>query len=430
MRLTIDAVTSSRPYDRFVVRGGARLAGDVTVSGAKNSVLKLLAATLLAPGRSVLSNVPAISDVSIMGELLRSLGADLHHDVAAGTVVVDVPETIGDVAEYDLVRRIRGSFVVLGPLLARRGRARVGMPGGDAIGSRQIDLHLAGMAALGAEVSVEHGYVVAEAGALVGAPIWLDIPSVMATENILLAAVLAKGTTVLDNVAREPEVVDLAEMLTEMGALIEGIGTSTLTVEGVESLHPVEHRTVPDRIVAGTFAVGAVMTRGDVRVLGARAEHLDMPLTKLAETGADIEVLPDGFRVRMTERPRAVDVSTLFYPGFPTDLQPLAIALLSVADGSSMLTENVFDGRFAFVDELLRLGADVHVTGHHFLIRGRPQLSSAPVQVSDIRAGAALILAGLAADGVTEVHDTGHIDRGYAGFDEQLRLLGADVARW
>jgi UDP-N-acetylglucosamine 1-carboxyvinyltransferase len=416
-------------YDRWVVRGGARLVGEVTVSGAKNSVLKLLAATLLAPGRSVLTNVPDIADVRIMGELLQSLGAELHHDAAAGVVTVDVPELVGDVAEYDLVRRIRGSFVVLGPLLARRGRARVGLPGGDAIGSRQIDLHLAGMALLGAEVSVEHGYVVATSGNLVGAPIWLDIPSVMATENLLLASVLAKGTTVIDNAAREPEVADLAHMLVAMGAQIDGIGTSTLTIEGVEGLRPCEHATVPDRIVAGTFAVGAAMTLGDVTVRDARAEHLDMPLTKLAEAGAQVDLLPDGFRVRADRRPTAVDVSTLYYPGFPTDLQPLAIALLAISEGSAMLTENVFDGRFQFVDELVRLGADAHVNGHHVMVRGRPQLSSAPVQVGDIRAGAALILAGLVADGVTEVYDAGHIERGYAGFDAQLRSLGADVTR-
>lgn len=419
----------ARPYDRWVVRGGCRLAGEVSVSGAKNSVLKLLAATLLAPGRSVLSNVPDIADVRIMGELLRSLGADLQYDPAAGVVRVDVPETIGDIAEYDLVRRIRGSFVLLGPLLARRGRARVGLPGGDAIGSRQIDLHLTGMERLGADVRVEHGYVVATSGNLVGAPIWLEIPSVMATENVLLAAVLAKGTTVIDNAAREPEVADLARMLVAMGASVDGIGSSTLTVEGVPNLHPTEHATVPDRIVAGTFAIGAAMTQGDVTVRGARAEHLDMPLTKLDQAGAAVDVLPDGFRVRMDRRPTAVDISTLYYPGFPTDLQPLAIALLAISEGSAMLTENVFDGRFAFVDELVRLGADARVSGHHVMVRGRPQLSSAPVQVGDIRAGAALILAGLVADGVTEVFDSGHIERGYAGFDAQLRALGADVCR-
>ncbi len=429
MRPYAVGVTNARTFDRFVVHGGARLAGEVTVHGAKNSVLKLLAATLLAPGRSTLTNVPDILDVAIMGDLLRSLGAEANHDAATGVVTVDVPETVGDVADYDLVRRIRGSFVVLGPLLARRGRARVGLPGGDAIGSRQIDLHLAGMSRLGAEIGVEHGYVVAEAGALVGAPIWLDIPSVMATENLLMAAVLAKGTTVIDNAAREPEVADLATMLAAMGAQVAGIGTSTLTIEGVEGLHPVEHEAVPDRIVAGTFAIGAVMTRGDVTVHRACAEHLDMPLTKLTEAGARVDLTADGFRVRMDRRPRPVDVSTLFYPGFPTDLQPLAIALQAVSDGPSMLTENVFDGRFAFVDELARLGADVRVSGHHVSVRGRRQLSSAPVQVSDIRAGAALILAGLVADGVTEVFDSGHVDRGYAGFDAQLRALGADVTR-
>ena len=415
--------------DVLRVRGGSRLVGEVVVTGAKNSVLKLLAATLLAPGRSTLLGVPDIADVAIMGTLLRSIGADLHHDAAAGTVTVDVPEVIADFADYEVVRQIRGSFVVLGPLLARCGRAQVGLPGGDAIGSRQIDLHLTGMERLGARVSVEHGYVVAQCPRLAGAPIWLDIPSVMATENILLAAVLAKGTTVIDNAAREPEVADLARMLVSMGARIEGEGTSTLRIEGVERLTPVTHEAVPDRIVAGTFAVGAVMTRGDVFVRGGRADHLDIPLSKLTDAGAQIDVTPDGFRVRMEGRPRAVDVSTLPYPGFPTDLQPLFVAMLSVSDGTAIVTENMFDARFSFVDELARLGADVRTDGHHVIVRGRPELSSAPVRASDIRAGAGLVLAGLAADGVTEVRGVSHIDRGYAGFAEQLRGLGADVER-
>lgn len=424
-----DAVVTASPTDRFLVRGGARLTGQVEVSGAKNSVLKLLAATLLAPGRSTLTRVPDIADVAIMGELLRSLGADLHRDVATGTVTVDVPETIGEFADYDIVRRIRGSFVVLGPLLARCGRARVGLPGGDAIGSRQIDLHLAGMQRLGAEVSVEHGYVVAECAALAGAPIWLDIASVMATENILLAAVLSKGTTVIDNAAREPEVVDLAQMLCAMGAQIDGIGTSTLTIDGVDALRPVSHEAVPDRIVAGTFAVGAAMTRGDLTIVNGRADHLDIPLSKLVDAGARIDTLSNGFRVRMVDRPRAVDISTLPYPGFPTDLQPLFVALLSVSHGTAIVTENMFDSRFSFVDELARLGADVRTDGHHVIVRGRDQLSSAPVRASDIRAGAGLVLAGLVADGSTEVYDIAHIERGYAGFAEQLRTLGADVVR-
>lgn len=417
-----------QPADRFLVRGGARLAGEVTVTGAKNSVLKLLAATLLAPGRSTLTAVPDILDVSIMGDLLRGLGAELHHDAAAGVVTVDVPAEIGDEADYDLVRRIRGSFVVLGPLLARRGRARVGLPGGDAIGSRKIDLHVSGLQKLGAEVHVEHGYVVAE-GSLTGASIWLDIPSVMATENILMAAVCAKGTTVIDNAAREPEVVDLMAMLTAMGAEISGAGTSTVTIDGVDGLTPVAHRTVPDRIVAGTFAVAAAMTCGDVTIRGSRPDHLEIPLAKLVDAGASVERVADGFRVEMANRPRAVDISTLPYPGFPTDLQPQFVALLSIADGTSIVTENIFDARFVFIDEITRLGAEVRTDGHHVIVRGRPQLSSAPVQTSDIRAGAALVLAGLVADGVTEVHEVSHIDRGYSDLVSQLCGLGADVQR-
>lgn len=417
------------PADSFLVRGGARLAGEVQVTGAKNSVLKLLAATLLAPGRHVLTDVPGIADVAIMGELLRGLGVTLHHDPHAGQVTVDVPEQIGHQADYELVRRIRGSFVVLGPLVARCGRARVGLPGGDAIGSRQIDLHVSGLERLGARVEVVHGDVVAETDGLTGANIWLAFPSVGATENIMMAACTAGGTTVIDNAAREPDIVDLAEMLTAMGARIHGAGTSTLTVEGVPALRPATHAAVPDRIVAGTFAVGAVMTRGDVLIRGGRVDHLEIPLEKLVDAGATVSPVEAGFRVTMERRPRAVDVSTLPYPGFPTDLQPLFVALLSVSEGTAIVTENIFDGRFVFVDELARLGADVRTDGHHVIVRGRPQLSSAPVRASDIRAGAGLVLAGLVADGVTEVRDGFHIDRGYAGFAEQLRALGADVRR-
>jgi UDP-N-acetylglucosamine 1-carboxyvinyltransferase len=413
------------------VTGGARLAGDVEVVGAKNSVLKLMAATLLAPGATTISNLPAISDVSIMHELLTRLGCEVTESTEGmvDSVRVDVPEYPASEAPYELVRKIRGSINLLGPLLTRTGHARVAMPGGDAIGSRPLDMHIAGLERMGADIRTEHGYIVAESGGLHGAQIWLDFPSVGATENILTAAVLAKGTTVIDNAAREPEIVDLCHMLVSMGAQVGGIGTSTLEILGVDSLHPTTHRAVPDRIVAGTWAFAAVATRGDIRVRGANAAHLEIALDKLARAGADVEVLPDGFRVAMLDRPRSFDVVTLPYPGLPTDLQPAAIALLAVADGTAMITENLFEARFMFCDEIARMGADVRTDGHHAVVRGKTVLSSAPVRATDIRAGVALVIAGLVAEGVTEVAEIHHIDRGYVRLDEQLRALGADVVR-
>jgi UDP-N-acetylglucosamine 1-carboxyvinyltransferase len=413
--------------ERFVITGGARLAGEVTVPGAKNSVLKLMAAALLAQGETTITAVPDIVDVAIMSELLERLGCEVTRE--GRTVRLAVPERPSHEADYDLVRRMRASISVLGPLLARCGEAKVALPGGDAIGSRGLDMHIAGLEKLGASVVVEHGYLVAKASRLTGAPVWLDFPSVGATETLLLAAVLADGVTSIDNAAREPDLVDLCDFLVAMGARVDGIGTSTLTVEGVEALAPTTHATLPDRIVAGTWAVGACMTRGDVRVRGARADHLEVALDKLVATGASIEVEPDGFRVRMSERPRAVDVVTLPYPGFPTDLQPMALALNAVAEGTSMITENVFEARWMFVNELVRLGADVRTDGHHAVVRGKAFLSGAPVTAHDIRAGAALVLAGLVADGVTEVHEVHHVDRGYEGFADALVSLGADVRR-
>ena len=407
--------------------GGARLAGDAHVTGAKNSVLKLMAAALLAEGRTVLRQAPQILDVVIMAEVLRRLGCEVAID--GETVTIDVPERLGHEADYDLVRRMRASICVLGPLIARCGEAKVALPGGDNIGSRGLDMHVSGLTRLGATIESEHGYLVASAPALAGAPIWLDFPSVGATENVLMAAVLAKGPTVLDNAAREPEIVDLCQMLTQMGARIECAGTSTLVIEGVEHLTPTEHVTVPDRIVAGTFAIGAAMTGGDVTVHNARADHLEIALSKLVDAGATVDVNPDGFRVALDGRPRSVDVVTLPYPGFPTDLQPMMIALLSVADGTAMVTENVFESRWMFIDELVRLGADVRTDGHHAVVRGKPRLSGAPVRVHDIRAGAGLVLAGLVADGETEITEISHIDRGYQDLVEQLRRLGADVTR-
>ena len=413
--------------------GGARLAGEVQVVGAKNSVLKLMAAALLAPGETTLSNLPAISDVTIMHELLERLGCSVNEtesaDGISDRVRIDVPESPAWEAPYELVRRIRGSICVLGPLLARTGKAKVALPGGDAIGSRPLDMHFAGLQRMGADVRVEHGYVVAEAPALQGASIWLDFPSVGATENLLTAATLAKGTTVIDNAAREPEIVDLCRMLVAMGADIEGIGTSTLAVTGVDSLRPTTHVAVSDRIVAGTWAMAAVATRGDVTVRGAEAEHLQIALDKLSRSGAHVEALPDGFRVTMSDRPRSFDVVTLPYPGLATDLQPQAIALLSIADGTAMITENLFEARFMFCDEIARMGADVRTDGHHAVVRGKERLSGAPVRATDIRAGVGLVIAGLVADGVTEVAEVHHIDRGYVRFEEQLRSLGADVQR-
>jgi UDP-N-acetylglucosamine 1-carboxyvinyltransferase len=394
-------------------------------------VLKTMAAALLAEGTTRIGAVPDILDVEIMGDLLRRLGCEVVHDEAAAAVAVTVPERPGHQADYDLVRRMRASINVLGPLLARVGEAHVALPGGDAIGSRPLDLHVDGLVRMGASVQSEHGFLVARApaGGLVGASVWLDFPSVGATENLLMAAVLAKGTSVIDNAAREPEIVDICELLVGMGAAIGGIGSSTLVVDGVDALHPTEHTTVPDRIVAGTWAIAATMTRGDVTVTGARPDHLEIALDKLTTAGAHVDRLVDGFRVTCERRPSAVDVVTLPYPGFPTDLQPMVLAMNAVADGAAMVTENLFEARFMFVDELARLGADIRTDGHHAVVRGRERLSAAPVRATDIRAGASLVIAGLVADGVTTVSDPVHVDRGYPGFEAQLRSLGADVVR-
>ncbi|MGY1617568.1 UDP-N-acetylglucosamine 1-carboxyvinyltransferase [Geodermatophilus sp. SYSU D00691] len=418
----------------FQVTGGTALRGRVRVTGAKNSALKLMAAALLAPGTTVLDEVPDILDVAIMSEVLRRLGCGVSYERTPGSggggrVTIDVLEAPSTETDYDLVRRMRASISVLGPLVARCGSARVALPGGDAIGSRGLDMHISGLERLGATITSEHGFLVASAPSLTGTSIWLDFPSVGATENLVMAAVLAEGTTVIDNAAREPEIVDLCSMLALMGAKLDGAGTSTITVEGVGSLSPVTYSTVPDRIVAGTWAIGAVMTRGDVVIERAVADHLTVALDKLRAAGAHVEVLPDGVRVAMDERPRGVDVVTLPYPGFPTDLQPMAVALAAVSTGTALITENVFEGRFMFVNELVRLGASVRTDGHHAVVRGRERLSSAPVVATDIRAGAGLVLAGLVSDGVTEVQEVHHVDRGYPDFVQQLRGLGVEIER-
>ena len=412
----------------FRITGGSRLVGQVTISGAKNSALKLMAATLLAQGKSTITNVPDIADVHSMEELLTRLGCVCSYDREAKILEIDVPAVPGHRADYDLVRKMRASINVLGPLIARVGEVEVALPGGDAIGSRGIDFHIKGLTDLGATARSEHGFVIATAlNGLTGATISLDFPSVGATENLMTAAVLAKGVTTIENAAREPDVVDLGEFLISMGAKIEGLGSPNIKITGVAKLNPTTHATLPDRIVAGTWAFAAVMTQGDITVHGGRIEHLEVPLDKIVEAGAVVTSTDDGFRVKMDRRPRAVDVATLPYPGFPTDLQPFVITMNSIAEGSSLVTENVFEGRFMFVNELQRLGADIHVDGHHASITGKKELSGAPVAATDIRAGAGLVLAGLVSDGVTTVEDAFHIDRGYPGFAESLRALGAQV---
>jgi UDP-N-acetylglucosamine 1-carboxyvinyltransferase len=403
------------------------LHGSVRVNGAKNSALKLMAAALLADGVTVLENVPRIIDCITMAEVLEHLGAVVEWD--GSNVTVDSSGASGLEAPYELVRKMRASIVVLGPLLARYGRGRVAMPGGCNIGSRKIDLHLKGFEKMGAQFSYDHGYLEATAPSLHGAMITLDFPSVGATENVLMAAVGAKGTTVIENAAREPEIQDLAAMLVEMGAKIEGAGTTSIEIEGTHGFRAVRHRVVPDRIEAGTFAMASCMTGGDVLIQDVRADHLDLVLDKLSDAGASISMETEGLRVAMPERPSAVDFVTLPYPGFPTDLQPQLMAVLAISRGTSIATENVFESRFMFVDELNRMGADIRTEGHHAVISGVERLSGAPVRALDIRAGAAMIIAALGADGVTEISDLYHVDRGYEDLDGRLAALGAQVQR-
>ena len=419
---------ASSSDDRFRITGGCRLQGEVTVTGAKNSVLKLMAASLLAVGTTTIRNVPDIADVDIMADLLTRLGCTVKHD--GSVVTIDVPTAPLHRADYDLVRKMRASINVLGPLVARLGKAEVALPGGDAIGSRGLDFHIKGLESLGAKARVEHGYVIAEApNGLTGTAIELDFPSVGATENLMTAAVLAKGVTTIDNAAREPDLVDLGQFLIGMGAQIQGLGSPTITITGVKELKPTDHSTITDRIIAGTWAFAAAMTQGDITIHGGRSDHMEVMLEKLTHAGAIVTSTQDGIRVQMNQRPRAIDVATLPYPGFATDLLPFIIGMNAIADGHSIVTENVFESRFMFVNELMRLGAQITVDGHHASIDGIPQLSGAPVEATDIRAGAGLVLAALVSDGETTVDGAFHIDRGYPNFAEQLVALGAKVVR-
>ena len=413
--------------DRLLVTGGSPLDGTVEIAGAKNSALKLMAASLLADGRTTLRNVPRIQDCVTMVEVLEHLGVVCTWD--DGALVVETAGVRPDETPYELVSRMRASILVLGPLLATFGTAKVAMPGGCNIGSRAIDLHIRGLEKMGARFHSEHGFLIGETNGLRGAVVNLDFPSVGATENVLMAAVAAKGTTVIENAAREPELVDLADLLSEMGARIDGVGTPTIEIEGVEGFGPVDHTVIPDRVEAGTFAIAACATGGRVVLDGARSDHLDLVLSKLADAGADVLATEEGVAVSIGSRPRCVDLVTLPYPGFPTDLQPQMMALLAAAEGTSIVTENVFESRFMFVDELNRMGADIRTEGHHAVLRGVERLSAAPVRALDIRAGAAMVVAALSADGVTEIENMYHVDRGYQDFEAKLTSLGAVLRR-
>jgi|TARA_B100001964_G_scaffold42726_1_gene47381 UDP-N-acetylglucosamine 1-carboxyvinyltransferase len=385
-----------------------------------------MAAALLAPGEFTIRGVPHIADVRWMGELLEQMGVGVSQE--GGVLTLDVPEIVRPEAPYELVERMRASIVVLGPLLGRFGAARISVPGGDDFGHRPIDMHLRGLEELGATFTTSHGYIEGRVDHLEGTTVLLPYPSVGATENLLMAAVLARGTTVLENVAREPEIADLAVFLNAMGGQVRGAGTSTITIDGVEGLEAVEHTVVPDRIEAATYMAAVGMAGGEVEIVGARPEHMEMLLVKLREMGLDFSPTVDGLTVKAVGRRRSVDVATLPYPGVATDYQPLIVTLLATADGVGIVTENVFGGRFRYIDELLRMGADIRAEGHHAVIRGVDSLSGAQVRAPDIRAGAALVIAGLVADGETLIGDAHHVERGYQDLVGNLVSLGAEVS--
>lgn len=416
--------------DQILVHRSGPLHGEVVVPGAKNSVLKLMAATLMANGEHTLTNVPDIADVQIMSDLLAAIGITTTSATPGELTMVNSGD-ITPVAPYELVERIRASINVLGPLIGRFGYVKLSLPGGDDFGSRPIDMHLSGLEAMGATITIEHGYVEARADRLLGADITFEFPSVGATENILTAAVHAKGTTVIDNAAREPEIADLCTMLVSMGADIEGIGTQTLVVHGVEpgELRAAQHRTVTDRIQAATYMAAVAIAGGELHLRGVRSEHMEMLLRKFAEMGLHIVPQHDGVTVRSEGRLRSIDVQTLPYPGIATDYKPLIVTMLSVADGVGIVTENLYPGRFRYVEELQRLGADIRTDGHHAVVRGRPHLSGAEVKAPDIRAGAALLVAGLAAEGTTTITGVHHIDRGYDDLVGRLAAVGASIER-
>ncbi|MFC0475820.1 UDP-N-acetylglucosamine 1-carboxyvinyltransferase [Robertmurraya beringensis] len=416
--------------EKIIVRGGRRLSGSVKVEGAKNAVLPVIAATLLASdGKCVIKDVPTLSDVYTINEVLRYLNANVGFK--DNTVTVDASGVLREEAPFEYVRKMRASVLVMGSLLARNGRARVALPGGCAIGSRPIDQHLKGFEAMGAKVKVGNGFIEAEApeGRLHGAKVYLDFPSVGATENIMMAATLANGTTVMENCAKEPEIVDLANFLNKMGAKVRGAGTGTIRIEGVDVLFGCEHHIIPDRIEAGTFMVASAITGGNVLVRGAVPEHLTSLIAKMEEMGVIIEEEADGLRVIGPDKLKAVDIKTMPHPGFPTDMQSQMMALLLNAKGTSMITETVFENRFMHVEEFRRMNADIKIEGRSVIMNGPSNLQGAEVAATDLRAAAALILTGLVADGITRVTELKHLDRGYVDFHQKLAALGADIER-
>jgi UDP-N-acetylglucosamine 1-carboxyvinyltransferase len=416
--------------DKLLIRGGKRLNGEVPIAGAKNAALPELCAALLAAEPMVLANVPRLQDVATMAKLLRHMGVAVERSESEpSTMRLDATRITAPEAPYELVKTMRASILVLGPLLARLGQARVSLPGGCAIGSRPVDQHIKGLQAMGAEIVVEHGYIVAKASRLKGARITTDMVTVTGTENLLMAAALAE--TVLENAAQEPEVTDLAELLVKMGARIEGLGTGRLRVQGVERLHaPTQvHRIIPDRIETGTFLCAVAAAGGDVKLTGTSADHLDAVIDKLREAGAEIEVGSDWMRVRMDRRPKAVGFRTSEYPAFPTDMQAQLMVVDCIAEGSARITETIFENRYMHVNELVRLGAKIEVDGHTAVVHGVPQLSGATVMATDLRASASLVIAGLVAEGQTLVDRIYHLDRGYDRMEAKLRAVGADIER-
>ncbi|WP_064091924.1 UDP-N-acetylglucosamine 1-carboxyvinyltransferase [Rossellomorea aquimaris] len=415
--------------EKIIVRGGQRLSGTVQVEGAKNAVLPVIAATLLASeGKSIIKNVPPLSDVYTINEVLRHLNTDVEFN--SDEVIVNASRELFVEAPFEYVRKMRASVLVMGSLLGRTGKARVALPGGCAIGSRPIDQHLKGFEAMGAKVKVGNGFIEAEVdGRLQGAKVYLDFPSVGATENIMMAAALAEGTTILENVAKEPEIVDLANFLNKMGGNVVGAGTGTIRIEGVDRLYGVEHSIIPDRIEAGTFMVAAAITQGDVLVKGAIPEHLSSLVAKMEEMGVTIIDEAEGLRVIGPEKLKSVDIKTMPHPGFPTDMQSQMMALLLAADGTSVITETVFENRFMHAEEFRRMGADIKIEGRSVIMSGPTALQGAEVAATDLRAAAALSIAGLVADGYTRVTELKHLDRGYVNFHQKLAGLGADIER-